>query len=255
MIGKINLKENNAYNYSYKGFCSIINQIVDIAYQHNYDYKNFDLHVEDEQVEYFFDVKKNVNCNIDSSKIWLDKFFSDNLCYSSNAHTEIDLEFMKKRNVVYDNIFFLKQQFIKEIEILKNSFIKEKTLGIQIRGTDKKRELPEVDIEKVYKKIDHFIEKKGTESVFLATDEEKYISLLTKKYGGAISYRQDNIFSKDGNPIHYCTGEERMNINKQVLIDVYLLANCNNLIYTRSNVGFLSLTIGINNIESADLIK
>lgn len=255
MIGKINLKENTAYNYSYKGFCSIVNQIIDIAYEHNHDHKNYDLHIEDEQVEFFFNVKKNINYDHDSSKLWLDKFFSQKLSYYCNAHTEIDLDFMKKRNIIYNNILCLKKEQKQEIENLKNLMIKEKTLGIQIRGTDKKKEVPIVNINKVYQKIESVIEQREIDSIFLATDEEKYISFFQKKYGNNLACNYDNIFSKDGNPIHHCTSNQRKIINKQVLNDVYLLASCKSLLYTKSNVGFLSLAIGINNIENVELLK
>jgi hypothetical protein len=245
---------NPKFNYPYKGFCSIVNQLIDICYEHYKQYNNFEILIKDEYVGKLFDFLYFGESLYDASDIWLEKFFSDNLSYSFNAHTEANVDFLKSRNYVFERVLKIKKEKVEYFEnILKKQFLSKNNLGIQIRGTDKKTELPEPNNEKIIFMIDDYIKNKKIENIFLSTDDEKYLNLLKNTYGDIVKYNNKNFISTDGHPIHFKF--DKHTINEQVLSDVYLLSKCEHFLYCYSNVSYLALTMGINNFKSIGLIN
>lgn len=245
---------NQKFNYPYKGFCSIVNQLIDICYEHYKQYNNFEILIKDEYVEKLFDFSYFGEFTYDASDVWLDKFFSNSLCYSFNAHTEANIDFLKSRNFVFENILKIKKEKIDYFEnVLKIQFLSKNNLGIQIRGTDKKTELPEPNNKKILSMIDNCIQNNNIQNIFLSTDDEKYLNLLKNRYGNVVKYNNKNFISTDGYPIHFKF--DKQEINEQVLSDVYLLSKCEHFLYCYSNVSYLALTMGINNFKSIGLIN
>ena len=129
MIGSISLS-HPAFNYKYKGFCSIVNQVIDIAYEHNLDHKNYDVLIQDTQLKEIFDFREKKQCDYDASKVWLNKFFSGNLNYSCNAHTELDIEFLIERKKVFNSVMKIKKEIIEEAEQALEMIDQSKTLAV-----------------------------------------------------------------------------------------------------------------------------
>ena len=128
--------------------------------------------------------------------------------------------------------------------------IDKDTLGIQIRGTDKKEELPEIKIETIFNLID-FNHK---EKIFVATDDKYYLNCLLDRYGSKIIYDDTLQISGGSRSIHHnCTN--RSQVNEEVLSSVYLLSKCSHFLYSFSNVSLLALIIGINDFKSVDYLN
>jgi hypothetical protein len=121
-------------------------------------------------------------------------------------------------------------------------------LGIQIRGTDKKNEIPPIPNDVIVKTIREYIKKQNIKKIFLSTDDINYVDLLTYEFGDIIFYNKKNTISYDGNPIHF--SNEKESLNREVLTDVYVLSTCEHLIYCFSNVSFLALTLGVGIIKN-----
>ena len=221
------------FGYYRKGFCSIINQIIDIAHVHYKNYNNFNIKIADQQAENLFDLYKiEQNQFYDSSKLWLNLFFNNKLPYIFNAHLEANKEFLLERNFIYNNIFKIKDPILAEFLKKKDDLVNNKTLAVQIRGTDKITELPPIEDIKILKKIEQYLIKNTISDVLLCTDDIKYITLLQNAFGKLIKYNKNNDISKDGNPLHF--SGDRIKLNKQVLSD-------------------LALTLGIKNFETMEL--
>ena len=128
--------------------------------------------------------------------------------------------------------------------------IDEDTLGVQIRGTDKKQELPEIQIESIFNLIDSTKKQK----IFVATDDKYYLNCLLNRYGERIIYDDSLQISSGSQSIHHnCSN--RSQVNEEVLSSVYLLSKCSHFLYSFSNVSLLALILGINDFQFIDYLN
>ena len=243
--------QDSRFNYSYKGFCSIVCAIIDIALEHYEVYDNLNCSVNDLQTLKLFDnVYDNFDLEYDAGSWWLERFFQNQLHHSEyNAHTLANLENIKLKNKVLNSILTIKPDKIAKFEKKISQFnITDRTLGIQIRGTDKKNEIPEPGIDTIIKKIDYYFETTDVQNIFLATDDIKYLNPLKEKYDNLLLYDESLLISSDDTPLHNLPDRER--INEEVLSSVYILSRCNHFLYSFSNVSLLALIMGANDFKT-----
>jgi hypothetical protein len=247
MIGNINLFDNR-FNYNYKGFCSIINQLIDLCDYHYKKYNNLKFNIEDNQVEEIFEVSKfTINENYNVGSVFLNECFSGLINNEFNSHTECNLEDLINKNKILNSCMIFKNDFLNESENIKNTLLDTEYIGVQIRGTDKKDEIPTIPLENIFKHIDTGLNEFDGK-IFLATDDFFYLENLIKRYGSEkIIYNTNNIISKNGEPIHF--NNNRTILNRQVMTDVYILSKSKYFYYTFSNVSYLSLIMGVNNFN------
>lgn len=241
---------DSRFNYSYKGFCSIVCGIIDMALEHYIEYENFNIKILDQQVlELFDNISPQTDHLYDVAPLFLQKVFSETVHQQEyNAHTPANFENLKLKNKVLNNTLKIKTDLLVKFENKRKELgIDDFTLGVQIRGTDKKSELPEIKLDKVFNLID----KVPAEKIFVCTDDEKYLNPLLDRYGDKIIYDKAITISKDSQPLHHnCVN--RSKINEEVLSSVYLLSKCKNFLYSFSNVSYLSLIVGSNNFKFID---
>lgn len=259
--------DDSRFNYSYKGFCSIVNQIIDISLEHYFKYKNYNCYIEDEQTSMFYDniFKLNKAQNYYEGGVnFLNDLFSNKLTFyqTCNAHVVCNPADLRLRNKIFNNILELKPN---EYQILKNKIkqfnVTDETLALQIRGTDKSKEIENINFDTILKKINQYFDVFKIKNIFLSTDDIKYVNFLRKEYGDMIVFDDTNEISLDGNPIHFKSDREK--INREVLLSVYILSMCPHILYSFSNVSYLAMTIGINkfkscmnlNLESSSMIN
>jgi hypothetical protein len=113
---------------------------------------------------------------------------------------------------------------------------------LQIRGTDKTSEIPRISDNVIIESITKMLNDNQLNKVFLSTDDNYYLELIKNNFKEILIYNENNLISHDGNPIHF--SNDRKKINKDVLLDVYLLSNCEYFLYCYSNVSYLALTLG-----------
>jgi hypothetical protein len=248
MVGNISLT-NDRYQYDYKGFTSIINQIIELVYLHYTMYNNYNVIINDSQVIEFFDP---INENLNSHEIYnvSDIFF--NLIDSNKwilseftAHTVANLDDLKKRNL--KNFLKFKSSYLEMYNKIKLDLFKNyKVLGIHIRGTDKSTELPKIPIGNIFKYIDEAMNNgESYDKLFVATDDYEYLNQLINKYGDDfVIYNKSHSISHNGQPLHRNnTPEYRKKLNFEVLIDAHLLSETDYFLYCFSNVSLLSLSL------------
>jgi hypothetical protein len=244
--GIISYKDHR-FNYPYKGFCSIVCGIVDMALNHYIENNNFNFKIEDSQVlNLFDDISPKTNEFYDVGPWFLQKFFSNSTYENQyNAHTPANFENLKLKNKIYSNILKIKDDYMQKFEYKKEKLkINKQTLAVQIRGTDKTNELPEIQIEKVFDLID----KSNKENIFVSTDDKKYLTPLIERYKNKIVYDDSISISENSKSLHH-NAENRFKINEEVLSSVYLLSQCETFLYSFSNVSHLALIIGANNFK------
>jgi len=123
--------------------------------------------------------------------------------------------------------------------------ITNKTLGVQVRGTDKKNEIPEPSIDNIIQKIDRYFDMVDIQNIFLATDDIKYLNPIKERYGNIVIYDDTIHISSDNAPLHNLPNRDI--INEEVLSSVFILSNCSHFLYSFSNVSLLALIMGASN--------
>lgn len=244
MVGKVNLKDPR-FRYETKGFTAILNQIIDIAIDHFNRYKNTNLIISDEQILRFFNLKNNIEgYDYDASSVFLDNFFKNQTIHNiHNAHTLADKNDLKLRNEILNKLLSPKTFLNEEINNLLTTLkIDNKTLGLQIRGTDKTSEIPKIPDNIIVQSISKTLNENQLNKIFLSTDDNHYLELIKNNFKKIVIYNENNLISYDGKPLHFSNDREK--INKDVLLDVYLLSNCEYFLYCYSNVSYLALTLG-----------
>jgi hypothetical protein len=235
------------FNYSYKGFCSIVCAIIDIALEHYSVYDNLNCNIFESQTLKLFDnVYEDGDDEYDAGSWWLDRFFQNQLHHSDyTAHTIANVENLKLKNKVFDSILKIKDDKRKLFEKKFTDLgITNKTLGIQIRGTDKKNEIPEPGIDNIIQKIDRYFDMVDIQNIFLATDDIKYLNPIKERYGNMVTYDDTIHISSDNAPLHNLPNRDI--INEEVLSSVFILSSCSHFLYSFSNVSLLALIMGAN---------
>jgi hypothetical protein len=256
-INILNLAENAIIAYHRKGFCSIVNQIIDIYIEHYLETGNCDIFIEDEQVLELFNSIYNIPesmsdyVKIDKVGWFVERLINNTACneiVKFNAHTLANIDNLQLKNKIFSNSLQIKSENITRFENIRTNLnINTNTLGIHIRGTDKSSELPKIDINDVFKKIDYMIESYNISNIFISTDDMEYLNPLICRYGSRICYN-NVIRSNNSQPIHF-DYNIRKQLNLEVLSDTYILSKCKYFIYCFSNVSLLALTMGISNFK------
>lgn len=243
---------DDRFNYSYKGYGSIVCGIIDIALEHYVEYGNYNIVIDEPQtLELFNCISNSTNNTYDAGSWFLQKYFSNTLTYSKyNAHTVANMGNLKIKNHMMSKILKIKDKYLQKFD---HTYMKlgldQNTLGIQIRGTDKKNELPEIQIQRIFDLIDNYLNICSISNIFVATDDKKYLNELINKYPDLIVYDPSITMSEDSQPLHH-NSPIRSQLNEEVLSSVYLLSKCNHFLYSFSNVSLLALIMGANNFKS-----
>jgi predicted RNase H-related nuclease YkuK (DUF458 family) len=114
---------------------------------------------------------------------------------------------------------------------LTNAFL----IGVHYRGTDKSSEAARTEYDQVFKALENKIKSLNGKpyKIFVATDEQNFINAVKSKFGNI--YYTNAIRSTNGAPVHY-NNSSHFKHGLECLIDALLLARCNTLIRTASNV-------------------
>ena len=250
MNARITLQDPR-FNYSYKGFCSIVCAIIDIALEHYCVYGNLNCNIFEPQTLKLFDnIYEDGGNEYDAGSWWLDRFFQNQLHHSNyNAHTIANVENLKLKNKVFNSILKINDDKRKLFEKKFTDLgITNKTLGIQVRGTDKKIEIPEPSIDNIIQKIDTYFDMVDIQNIFLATDDIKYLNPIKERYGNLVTYDHTIHISSDNAPLHNLPNRDI--INEEVLSSVFILSGCNHFLYSFSNVSLLALIMGANHHQT-----
>ena len=239
------LKFNNSGIFLNKaGICSIINEAINICQYHVNKFNNYDVYITSKELSDIFDFKTKHRKSLYGWDIRSD-YVNSNIQNPSNAHTVFEPTLIHEKRLIFDALFFLKG--IDKMILDTDTFVKNKTLGLHLRGTDKAGEVKSVDTLKLFTKIDFLISEKKINSIFLATDDERYLSLLAERYPELLLFDYNKTISKNGKPIHF--KRNRRIINREVIKDCFILSRCPFFIYSFSNVSYLALTMGVGKFE------
>ncbi len=132
---------------------------------------------------------------------------------------------------------FLNEDILKEINLFKKNNFKKKTIGVHIRYTDnlnpKFIDYKGTNLNLYFPIIDNLLLENKDCHLFIATDNREILKIFISKYKNVIFYSK--FFDKNNKPIHYSSEYQKREIGKEALIDLYLLASCDYLIYSQNS--------------------
>ena len=165
--------------------------------------------------------------------------------FSTYDFRRIETKWRRGRDLIKRYVH-LRDEHMEQVD--KEWVSRERVIGVHYRGSDMKsgaaygHPLPQ--------RLDHFVDatdvamaKLGSDSVFLATDDEEAVSEFRKRFGERVwtidACRTDE--SYDGTTLQpWLSGSERSRhrylCGREVLTDALLLSRCDHLIHGWSNV-------------------
>jgi hypothetical protein len=113
-------------------------------------------------------------------------------------------------------------------------------LAVHVRGSDKVIEMDRQALEKINRsyagEISRYLARHGDAGIFLITDSVPALEEYRQRYGDRLVYTECKR-SGDDTGVHFMAHQNREQMAREVIIDVYLAARCNHFIGNgRSNV-------------------
>ncbi|CAA0362853.1 conserved hypothetical protein [Alteromonas infernus] len=110
-----------------------------------------------------------------------------------------------KAHLLFFDLFSLQEKIKKYTDEFVSKNFGKSVLGLHLRGTDKKAEAPPLTEEMICQKVDAYLEKNKVDTIFVASDEARFISLIKESYESNeihVCFHEDLIKSQGGLPIH-----------------------------------------------------
>jgi len=128
------------------------------------------------------------------------------------------------RNIIKSKMV-LQSSLTKQIAEIKSSLWSSQVIGVHVRFTDRK-----VNLDLYDKPIKNMLKRMPQASIFLATDNHEIVTHFKKKYQRVIS--TEKWFPGDDEVLHQNNScPDKVQNGMEALIDMYLLAECNALIF------------------------
>ena len=164
------------------------------------------------------------------------EIFGGNLFKSTNDHevflnSHLILKFYK----YFENPIFL--------ECMNNCIKNDACLGIHIRGTDHYLHGELLDESFYLNELEKKFNSYPFKSIFVATDEARYIDLLTKRFGNLVTYNNNIARSLSKVAVHMSGAPYKEKLITDVLMDALSLSCCEDILITSSNVSAYTLMI------------
>lgn len=134
------------------------------------------------------------------------------------------------------------QQYVEE-GIVKLGIENVKVLGIHIRGTDFRAKYNGhpiyVEEEDCFLEVDRFLQDKGYEKIFVATDDARILKKFVEKYGKKMCFYEDVKRSSNNKSVAFSKSDRKQHrylLGLEVLRDMYTLSRCAGLVAGISQV-------------------
>lgn len=179
-----------------------------------------------------------------------------NYTFNNNLNKFYNKEIIEKLRTIKNNFIFLKKNVFKRVKLYEKKYLKQKTIGIHFRGTDKfgpmahdkfrnKKHLLDIKF-RINKSIDIKLQKLKFQKIFLATDDKKFQTNFSKAYQKQLLPMNSKLLSNRKNiGAHFFKiyGDEvtKTNLGIEALADMVLLSKCNYSLLSQSNLSLGSI--------------
>lgn len=204
--------------------------------------------------EYYY--KQPVGISVDSA------LTSCNVVRNEFAHS-----FYAEHLKVDENGYVIEDKYIAEMAKIAQKYIRyednmmkylddssrdilhqQKVLGVHYRGGDFKKNFKNhpslVSLDEYADEINKALEEKQFDKIFVATDDSEALSFFEQKYGDLVLSYSDVIRTKNDESVAFSENERVHHhylLGREVLRDMYTLAQCDGLIAGRSQVSICTL--------------
>jgi len=139
---------------------------------------------------------------------------------------------------IISNYFEFKPYLLKMVyAFIDANFNRKKVIGIHYRGTDKVTESPRVPYEQVLSELNKI--KQPEDLIYVATDEADFLTYVETHFPRqTLSITATR--SQNGHPIHLGKKASGYQLGLEAMLDAHLLAKCDILIRTSSNLSLFS---------------
>lgn len=211
--------------------------------------------------DYFFDTPENNKLDeIYENKNYIvsENRYLGEICpqYAMGVEKIPDAEMIARFSPIIMKYCKPRDDIYNEIKLKVSELITEHTLGVHLRMTDMKNEPGHpiaIALDCYIKEIKEFICNNKVNRILICTDDLDALNSCIREFGNLIVYnnvkRAETAFEKEKGVHNSITEKERgirYQRGKEVLIDAYLLANCEYLIFGASNVPFAALCLNGN---------
>ena len=248
----IGYQEATGLFYSYLGVVNNLlwckkNNKVPVVYwgPHSYYYEKKGYHGKKNVWEYYFepvstmqykrgDMVHNANAAPDGTRITPVEI---SLC---NKYDELAIR--NEAHAIIKEHIHLRPYLTQKINTFYQTHMAgKKTIGIHLRGTDKKIEVIPVNIQEMLNDANKLAEEYPGCQFFIATDEEKLLHLAkTVLKGKVINYNSQR--SRKGKAVHRDSKfKHPAKLGEQVIIEATLLSRCDLFLHTCSSVSTAAL--------------
>lgn len=158
-----------------------------------------------------------------------------------------DCSYRKEASTLIQKYIRIKPNILTKInEFEKTNFKDSFVIGVHFRGTDKMGfDRPGVSAqqmrlnfyEKMVQEVEMSMKSYGNKNykIFVATDDEKFLALMLKKFNERVCYNQSVKRSKNGKATHFDFFQDKYVSGLNALVDCVLLSRVNLLIKTEGS--------------------
>ena len=193
------------------------------------------------------------------SKYTLDEVYKSSKAVFSDPEIKLPRNFEMNNNfqkLFRKNIIIKKKFFIDIERFAKKNFIKDKIIGVHLRGTDMRispnHAMPPT-VEQVFNILDKLLIKKRFNKIFLVTDQKNYLNRFIKRYKNKLCYT--NCFRSNKNKIFdlKIRKNHRYKLGKESLEQMVLLSKMKYLITSKSNLSRYAALVSKNRIKCLEI--
>ena len=155
----------------------------------------------------------------------------------------IDPVYRRKINALIQKYIKVKPPIKEKAEAFyKNTIEGKNTIGIHLRGTDKKTEVVQVSAEEICSTANELAKDLPNCQFFIATDEEALLQKAKVLLNGPVVYC--NSFRSSSNyPIHKMNPRaySKAKLGEEVIIEALIFSRCTKFVHTDSNISSIVL--------------
>jgi hypothetical protein len=229
------------------GFFSVFNTVLGALdhYDQNKDHVSLMVNFEDQG--HYYDATKGENWwqyYFEPIKLGNDQSYQDKFPTYQKVIFALETHFIMSRErgaELIEKYIKLKPHIQEKLDAFIHEHYHGPVIGVHYRGTDKKlTEAPAVPYIDVVDKLTEEISKSPESMIFVATDDENFLSLMKRSFPDKI-IALDAIRSRTDAPVHLCPSGDHYKKGEDAVLDCLLLSKCSKLFKMASNLSETSL--------------
>lgn len=146
---------------------------------------------------------------------------------------------IQRAHDLFNKHYAVRQRFMDEARTFLGSGASQ-VLGVHFRGSDKQMEAPRIAWDRIAATVDSFLDTRGADSIFVATDELSFLRFMEQRYGGARVRALDCRYLSEGPvPAHFQQGDG-FEKGREALVTMLILSMCRVCVRVPSNLSGFS---------------